>query len=118
MTAESPGPDSTAGDVPFGCDKMISFTSASVGWISSWCNGGPYYFFTTDDGGSQWQRRQVPLPPGTPTLEYGSGVGRPVAAGDNVAVSVQIGGMPGTTAIATSADGGLTWSNARGASYP
>jgi len=101
---------STPGDVPFGCDKTISFTSASVGWISSWCNGGPYYLFTSDDGGSQWQRRRVPLPPGTSTLAYGSGLDRPVVAGDDVAASVLIGGLPGTTAVATSADGGLTWS--------
>lgn len=110
--ASSLGPNDSGAiprDVPFGCDKTITFTSPSVGWISSWCNGGSYYLFTTDDGGSQWQRRQVPLPPGTSTLDEGSGLGRPVAAGDNVAVSARIGGMPETTAVATSADGGLTW---------
>jgi photosystem II stability/assembly factor-like uncharacterized protein len=52
----------------------------------------------------------VPLPPGTSTLDAGSGLGRPVASGDNVAVSLRIGGIPETTAVATSSDGGLTWS--------
>jgi photosystem II stability/assembly factor-like uncharacterized protein len=101
---------STPGDVPFGCDKRINFTSASVGWISSLCNGGPYYLFSTDDGGAEWVRRQVPLPQGTTNLGYGSSLGEPVVAGDLVAVSVEIGGIPGTTAVATSADGGLIWS--------
>jgi photosystem II stability/assembly factor-like uncharacterized protein len=111
--ASSTGPNdtgSTPGVVPFGCDKTINFTSASVGWISSLCNDGPYYLFSTEDGGSQWMRRQVPLPKGTTTLDYGSRLGEPVAKGDEVAVSAEIGGTPGTTAIATSSDGGLSWS--------
>jgi photosystem II stability/assembly factor-like uncharacterized protein len=101
---------STPGDVPFGCDKMINFTSASDGWISSQCNGGPYYLFSSDDAGSQWVRRQVQLPTDTTALNYGSGLGEPVAAGSHVAVAARVGGTPGTTAIATSTDGGVTWS--------
>jgi photosystem II stability/assembly factor-like uncharacterized protein len=101
---------STPGDVPFGCDKTINFTSASVGWISSHCNGGSYYLFSTDDGGSEWVRRQVPLPPGTTALDYGSTLGEPVAAGPDVAVTAQVDATPETTAIATSTDGGVRWS--------
>jgi hypothetical protein len=119
--ASSTGPDDTGtapGDVPFGCDKSISFTSSSVGWLTSFCNGGSYYLFTTTDGGTQWQRRSVPLPPPdkkgppAPTPDGGAGLGTPVVAGDQVAVSAFVGGppgKPGTTAVATSANGGTTW---------
>jgi photosystem II stability/assembly factor-like uncharacterized protein len=114
--ASSTGPDDTGtapGDVPFGCDKSISFTSPAVGWLTSFCAGGSYYLFTTTDGGTQWQRRSVPMPPpsgkGAPTPDDGAGLGTPVVAGEQVAVSAFVGGMPGTTAVATSTDGGTTW---------
>lgn len=103
------------GDVPFGCDKTFTFTSPTVGWISSACNGGTYYLFTSDDGGSHWRRRGVPLPPGVSTPVGGSELGPPVVKGSGTAVSLQINGTSpgraptGTTAIAVSADGGSTW---------
>jgi hypothetical protein len=50
-------------------------------------------------------------PPGTPrSLDYGSRLGEPVVTGNQVAVSAEIRGTPGATAIATSTNGGLTWS--------
>jgi photosystem II stability/assembly factor-like uncharacterized protein len=113
--ASSTGPNdsgSTPDHVPFGCDKAIHFTSRSVGWLSSLCNGGAYYLLVTQDAGSQWARSEVPLPSGTTTLDYGSQLGEPVAVGARVALSVQIDGptvTTETTAIATSTNGGMTW---------
>jgi photosystem II stability/assembly factor-like uncharacterized protein len=100
---------STPGSLPFGCDKTITFTSPTVGWASSFCAGGSPYLYRTSDGGSTWHAlAHVPLPKGGPTPE-GEGLGVPVVHGSNVALTFNIGGQPGATAISTSGDDGKTW---------
>jgi photosystem II stability/assembly factor-like uncharacterized protein len=107
-TAVPPAP-STPGSLPFGCDKVITFTSPTVGWASSFCNGGSPYLYTSRDGGSHWHALpQVPLPAGAPT-RAGEGIGVPDVDGARVTLAVEIAGSPGATAIATSSDGGKSW---------
>jgi photosystem II stability/assembly factor-like uncharacterized protein len=103
------GPGSTPGALPPGCDKTISFTSPTVGWARSYCNGGDPYLYTTSDGGSHWHPvTAVPLPPGTPA-PAGAGLSPPVVQGSHLAVAETIDGRPGATVIATSSDNGKTW---------
>ncbi len=100
---------STPGALPPGCDKTISFTSPTVGWASSYCNGGDPYLYTTSDGGSHWHPvTAVPLPPGTPA-PAGAGLSPPVVQGSHIAIAETIDGRPGATVIATSSDNGKTW---------
>jgi photosystem II stability/assembly factor-like uncharacterized protein len=100
---------STAGALPYGCDKTITFTSQTVGWASSFCAGGSAYLYRSNDGGSRWQPlTRIPLPRGTQT-DAGVGLSPPVVAGAGVAVAVEIGGNPGATAIAVSTNTGRTW---------
>src|SRR5438128_894267 len=59
---------STPGALPFGCDKTITFTSPTVGWASSFCNGGSPYLYRSRDGGSHWRLLpRVPFPSGAST---------------------------------------------------
>jgi photosystem II stability/assembly factor-like uncharacterized protein len=100
---------STPDSLPFGCDKSITFTSPTVGWASSYCNGGSAFLYTTEDAGSRWYPLStVPLPPGAPAPE-GEGLGAPAVDWPDLAVALSIGGPPGATAIATSSDGGASW---------
>ena len=100
---------STPGSLPFGCEKTISFTSPTVGWASGLCAGTSAYLYRSTDGGSRWHLLpQVPLPKGSPSPE-GVELGTPVVQGSDIAIAITIGGRPGATAIATSADGGTTW---------
>jgi photosystem II stability/assembly factor-like uncharacterized protein len=106
---------STPGAIPVGCDKSVTFTSPTVGWSPFWCSAGggaaaPLYQST--DGGSTWHALpSVPFPslPSGVTGDSGSGLGTPVARGADLAMTLNIWGRPGATAIATSADGGTTW---------
>lgn len=102
---------STPRALPYGCDKTIAFTSATVGWAASGCNGGSPYLYTSRDGGSHWQRlAPLPLPKGAPSPPAGEGLSLPAVAGSRLTLSVGIGGSPrGATAIATSANGGRSW---------
>jgi photosystem II stability/assembly factor-like uncharacterized protein len=102
---------STPRALPFRCDKTITFTSPTIGWASSYCNGGSPYLSRSSDGGARWQAvAPVPLPKGLPQPPAGEGLSIPAVAGARLALSVDIGGSPrGATAIATSANGGRSW---------
>jgi photosystem II stability/assembly factor-like uncharacterized protein len=100
---------STPGALPYGCDKTITFTSPTVGWASSYCNGGSPFLYRSGDGGAQWHAlARVPLPQGAPT-PAGEGLTAPVITGSDIAVAILIAGNPGATAIATSSNGGGSW---------
>jgi photosystem II stability/assembly factor-like uncharacterized protein len=100
---------STPRALPYGCDKTISFTSATVGWAASFCNGGSPYLSRSRDGGARWHALPpVPLPQGAPRPE-GEGLSLPAVDGSRLAVAVEIDGNPGATAIAASANGGRSW---------
>jgi photosystem II stability/assembly factor-like uncharacterized protein len=107
-TAVDPDP-STAGALPFGCDKTLTFTSPTEGFASSFCNGGAPYLDVSSDSGAHWQPLS-PVPfPGGATPSDGEGLSLPAVDGPKLAV-VDLGGFgPGATAITTSADGGKTW---------
>jgi hypothetical protein len=108
QTAMAPA-RSTPEALPVGCDKTITFTSATVGWATSACNGGLAYLAVTDDAGFRWfEAPPLTLPRGTPAPE-GESLGVPVAHGSDVTLSVDIGGQPGATVIDTSSDGGRSW---------
>jgi photosystem II stability/assembly factor-like uncharacterized protein len=102
---------STPGALPYGCDKTITFTSPTVGWAPSFCNGGSPYLYTSRDGGARWHAlAPVPIPKGLRTPPAGEGLSLPVVSGSRLVLSVDIGGSPrGATAIATSANGGRSW---------
>jgi photosystem II stability/assembly factor-like uncharacterized protein len=102
------GTPSTAGALPFGCDKTLTFTSRKVGWASSFCNGGQPYLDTSTDGGARWHPvTPVPLP----VVEGGAGLSLPVVDGSDVTVA-SLGGLgPGGGGISTSSDGGRSWEN-------
>ncbi len=102
----------TPAAIPFGCDKSVTFTSPTVGWSPFWCNGGRSALYRSTDGGSTWHAvPAVPYPnlPSGVARDSGGGFGTPVVEGNDVAMPVTIGGRPGATAIANSADGGTTW---------
>lgn len=107
-TGPPPGGGSTPGSLPFGCDKAITFSSDTVGWASSFCNGGSPYLYRTVDAGVHWYPLPtIPLPPGTPK-PAGAGLSRPAVRGSNLAVAESIGGT-GATVIATSSNNGQSW---------
>ena len=102
------GTPSSAGALPFGCDKSLTFTSKRIGWASSFCNGGQPYLDTSTDGGARWHPvTSVPLP----VVEGGAGLSLPVVDRSDVAVA-SLGGLgPGVGGISTSSDGGRSWRN-------
>src|SRR5438874_2369279 len=54
---------STQKALPYECDKTITFTSPTLGWASSFCNGGPPFLYRSTDGGADWYAlARVPLP--------------------------------------------------------
>jgi photosystem II stability/assembly factor-like uncharacterized protein len=108
-------PKSTPDAIPIGCDKSVTFTSPTVGWSPFVCSAGsgratPLYQST--DGGSTWHALpEVPFPnlPSGVTGDSGSGLGTPVVQGTDMAMTLNIWGRPGATAITTSTDSGTTW---------
>lgn len=67
-TSPGLGTPSTAGALPFGCDKTITFTSAQTGYAAFYCNGGTPYLYKSTDAGAHWQALgPVPPPAGAPT---------------------------------------------------
>ena len=101
---------STAGALPYACDKTIAFTSPTLGWAAQYCAGGDPRLYVSKNGGVHWRAlARVPLPKQfLPTA--GEGLSVPAVAGSALSVSVDVGGLPhGATAIATSQDGGRSW---------
>ena len=98
------GTPSTAHALPFGCDKSLTFTSQTVGWASSFCNGGPPYLETSTDGGARWQPEQA-----VPSRANNGGIGfsLPVVDGANIAIA-DVGAGP-ENEINTSTDDGRSW---------
>ncbi|MCA9940453.1 MAG: hypothetical protein KC418_17565 [Anaerolineales bacterium] len=57
--------DSTAGSLPFGCQKSgLVFVNADTGWATGGCPGGPIFFFVTHDAGTTWTPATLPTPLG------------------------------------------------------
>jgi hypothetical protein len=105
----APPATSTPGALSFGCDKDVTFTSPTVGWVSTACAAGVPYLYTSDDGGAHWQQLpHVPVPAVVST-SGGWDMDPPVVAGSEVAVALTIDGEHGVSAVATSPDGGRTW---------
>ncbi len=65
------------GDLPFGCDKTLDFTSAASGWALFYCAGAGAPIFHTDDGGRTWTARTVGQ--AKPAVYDGAGFTGPVA---------------------------------------
>jgi photosystem II stability/assembly factor-like uncharacterized protein len=105
---------STAGALPFACDKTIGFTSRSVGWAAQYCAGGTPRLFRSPDAGMHWQAL-APVPvPGQFLPSAGEGLSLPVSSAAHLTLSVNIGGLPhGTTVIARSQNGGRNWRTRR-----
>jgi photosystem II stability/assembly factor-like uncharacterized protein len=95
----------TPNAIPFGCDKSVTFTTSSVGWSPFYCSGGAPYLYKTTDAGTTWRPSPPPPLPDLST-DGGAGYGDLVTAGSDIGVVVTV---QRTTAIATSRDGGATW---------
>ena len=98
------GTPSTIDALPFGCDKSLIFTSPTVGWASSFCNGGPPYLEISTDGGARWQPVQA-----VPSLANNGGAGFSLPVVDGAAIAVADLGMGPDNEINTSSDGGKSW---------
>lgn len=104
----------TPGAVPFACDKgLAGFSTATTGWVSGTCAGGPPTLWVSHDSGHTWRRQPLPRPSGTGTL----GACQCFLTGP-VFTSPQDGALwasdlPGPAAQAQAAyltrDGGQTW---------
>lgn len=105
-------PSEPPGSLPAGCDKLITFTTPEVGWASLGCNGGdPAPLYWTTDAGAQWSRLSpIPLPSDS-SPSFGSYLGTPAVRGRDLAIAVTFGTArrPSQLGIATSANGGSTW---------
>jgi photosystem II stability/assembly factor-like uncharacterized protein len=101
---------STAGALPFGCDKTIAFTSAQVGWAAQYCAGGTPHLFSSRDAGARWRPLgAIPLPKRI-SSPAGEGLSQPALSGSRITVSVDVGGGPlGATFIAASQNDGKSW---------
>jgi photosystem II stability/assembly factor-like uncharacterized protein len=98
------GTQETPDALPFGCDKSLTFTSPTVGWASSLCNGGQPYLETSADGGVRWR----PLTPVSfPDHIDGVGLSLPAVDGADIAVAHLGEGLEDE--ISTSTDGGRSW---------
>ena len=103
------GTAETAGALPFGCDKQLTFTSANVGWASSFCAGGDPYLDASTDGGGHWHSVASPPFPAWAAPPEGEGLSVPAVDGKDIAIE-DLGGLgPGGGAIDTSVDGGRSW---------
>jgi photosystem II stability/assembly factor-like uncharacterized protein len=105
------------GALPFGCDKEVSFVTATMGWSDFSCAGGVSPLYETSDAGTTWSRVAITPPTvardgnGVESYEsYESFSGPPVVSGERGAVGVTIN-SPGRrlTDVYQSTDGGTSW---------
>ena len=66
--------------MPFVCDKAISFTSPTVGWVGLICAGYSGDLYETTDGGARWVARTIAAMPSSLALG-GNWVDPPVLTG-------------------------------------
>jgi photosystem II stability/assembly factor-like uncharacterized protein len=95
------------GKLPGGCGKNpVGFLSASTGWDTGQCFGGPPFFYVSRNGGVTWKAQSIGLPwqPDgytTSPVEF-------VDLQDGFMVGEV--GLPGTDAsLFVTTDGGITW---------
>ena len=81
------------------------FTTPTVGWAPFSCAGGTPSLYKSTDAGRTWRPNPRPALPNVPT-DGGAGYGGLVASGSDIGVVITV---QRTSAIATSNDGGLTW---------
>lgn len=75
----------TPGSIPFGCDKIVHFESATKGLALFWCAGGTgAIIYETTNGGVTWAERDVAQP--KVPLGGGGFTGPPVFVGSQGAV--------------------------------
>lgn len=67
-TATAPGTPGSAGSLPLGCDKTVTFLNTTEGWAGLFCAAGVSPLYETTDGGRTWVQRRVdsPRPPTAP----------------------------------------------------
>lgn len=102
----SSGTPAHHGQLPFGCDKALTFASLEIGWAAFACAGGMPPLYRSTDGGRTWL--PVSVAPVTGQLDGGSGWGTPVLAGTDAA-EVLHADQPARTIIYRSRDSGSTW---------
>ena len=107
-TLQAPG---TKGSLPVACDKLLSFSTPSVGWAASVCAGGTSPLYESTDAGRTWSRCRIrPLPagyhlsPGLPAV-WATAV---VSAGRLGAVGMSVEGS-GQSLVYASTNSGLSW---------
>lgn len=105
----------TSGAVPFGCDKgLAGFSTATTGWVSGTCAGGPPTLWVSHDSGRTWRRQPLPRPSGTGTLGACQCALTGPAFTSAQDGALWVSDLPGPAARARAAyltrDGGRTWS--------
>ena len=89
--ASAPSTTTPPGSLPFGCDKTITFETASTGWALFFCNAGSGAIIdATTDGGATWSPRAV-TPPRTIPEGGGGFTGPGVFRGARGAVPYVVG---------------------------
>jgi photosystem II stability/assembly factor-like uncharacterized protein len=102
----------TPGSLPFGCDKFVGLSTATVGSAAFACPAGLSPIYVSTDAGRTWRERRVqPLPAG-----YGLAPGNaaawssaPVLDGNLGAVGLSAVGRHDESLVYRTTDAGATW---------
>ncbi len=102
----------TPGALPFGCDKLVGFSTATVGSAAFACPAWLSPIYISADAGRTWREQRVePLP-----ASYGLARGNaamwssvPVLHGKLGAVGLSVEGRHGTSLVYRTTDAGATW---------
>jgi photosystem II stability/assembly factor-like uncharacterized protein len=102
----------TPGALPFGCDKLVGFSTATVGSAAFACAAGLSPIYISTDAGRTWRAQRVePLP-----ASYGLAPGNaaawssaPVLDGKLGAVGLSVEGRHDTSLVYRTTDAGSTW---------